>query len=201
MQTNVAILRTGILTLLLCFPAGLFAQATGAVTGTVTTKKAKEVVNVVVYVDGVQGDFKPPSEPSRVDQKNLTFTPHVLPVVKGTTVSFVNSDDVLHNVFSPDECAEKMNLGTWPKGESKTFTFKQAGCHSALLCKVHPEMEGWVVVLDNPFFAKPDSSGKYTIPNVPAGKYTIKTWHQKYSEKSAPVEVKAGGSTTVDLDL
>ena len=60
--------------------------------------------------------FPAPKEHAKIDQMNLVFIPHVLPVLVGTTVDFLNSDAVLHNVFSPDACAEKFNLGTWPQG-------------------------------------------------------------------------------------
>ena len=59
----------------------------------------------------------PPRRPTPLDQRNLVFEPHVLPVLVGTTVDFLNSDAVQHNVFSPDACADKFNLGTWPKGQ------------------------------------------------------------------------------------
>ncbi len=88
----------------------------GDITGNIKTKKAKYKKNAVVYIDKIDGKkFDPPKENQILDQKNLTFVPHVLPVITGTTVDFVNSDDVLHNVFSPDNCVEKFNLGSWPK--------------------------------------------------------------------------------------
>ena len=66
-------------------------------------------------------------EHARMDQKNLMFVPHVLPVLAGTTVDFMNSDDVLHNVFSPDKCCDKFNLGSWPKGQIEILHLQRAG--------------------------------------------------------------------------
>ena len=83
------------------------------------------MVEAVVYVAALPGKSIPaPREHAKMKQKNLVFTPHVLPVLVGTTVDFKNSDAVLHNVFSPDACCDKFNLGTWPQGQSKSQTFE-----------------------------------------------------------------------------
>jgi hypothetical protein len=124
-----------------------------------------------------------------MDQKNLLFAPHVLPVLAGTTVDFVNSDAVLHNVFSPDKCCEQFNLGSWPQGQSRPYTFK-ARCVATLLCKVHPEMEGFIVVVPTPWFAVTDKTGAYSIKDLPDGSYAVKVWHPKFkAEGGGPVTV------------
>ncbi len=131
----------------------------------------------------------------------MTFIPHVLPVLAGTTVDFLNSDDVLHNVFSPDKCAEKFNLGSWPKGQTKSYTFKDAGCTVTLLCNVHPEMEGYVVVLDNPYFAVSSKDGSYAIKDVPAGKYTLKIWHERLKGQDVVIDVPEKQNVTADFEI
>lgn len=171
----------------------------GTIKGKITVKGARDARDVVVYIDKVPGEFKPPKEHAKMDQKNLTFIPHVLPILAGTTVDFHNSDDVLHNVFTPDKCAEKFNLGTWPKGQVRSYTFKQAGCVAVLLCNVHPEMEAWVVVLQNPYFYKTGKDGVFKIENVPAGKYTLKVWHEKLKGKPQEVTVPEKGEVTVNF--
>ncbi len=174
----------------------------GTITGKVKAKGAKNGGNAVIYIDKIAGKtFEPPKEHALMDQKNLTFTPHVLPVLVGTTVDFLNSDDVLHNVFSPDQCTGKFNLGSWPKGQKKSFTFKEAGCTPTLLCNVHPEMEGYVVVVETPYYGVSEQDGSYTIGNVPAGKYTLKIWHEKLKGKDVAVEVPEKGNVTVDFDI
>ncbi|MBI2944461.1 MAG: hypothetical protein HYY25_09675 [Candidatus Wallbacteria bacterium] len=189
-----------ILAMLACAPAAQ-VHAQGTVAGTITMNKQLELPNVVVFLDGVQGTFPAPDKPVEMNQHGLQFIPKVLPIVKGTTVNFLNEDPILHDVFSPDPCAEKLNLGTWPKDIVRTFKFANAGCRSVLLCNIHPGMEGWIVVFDHPFFAKPAEGGRFTIPNVPPGKYQVKTWHKKVKSKGAPVELKAAESVTVDLSL
>jgi len=171
----------------------------GTIKGTVKIKRLRSPKNVVVYIEKMQGEFKPPKEHAVMDQKNMVFLPHVLPVVAGTTVDFLNNDPVLHNVFSPDECADKFNLGTWAAGEVRGYTYKKAGCESVVLCNVHPEMEGWVMVLQNPYFAKTGKDGAFTIENVPAGTYTLKVWHQKAKGPDKKVTVSKTGEVNVDF--
>lgn len=176
--------------------------AAGGIVGTVKAKGAKNGGDAVIYVEKVPGKtFAPPKEHLRMDQKNMTFVPHVMPVLTGTTVDFLNSDDVLHNVFSPDKCAEKFNLGSWPKGQTKSYTFKDAGCNVTLLCNVHPEMEGFIIVLDNPYFAVSAKDGSYAIKDVPAGTYTLKIWHQKLKGADVKVEVPEKQNATVDFEI
>src|ERR1700682_5714629 len=94
------------------------AQCAGAGTikGKVTAHGAKNAGDAVIYVDKIAGKtFPAPKAHAKIDQKNMTFKPRVLPVLAGTTVDFLNSDDVLHNVYSPDKCDGKFNLGSWPK--------------------------------------------------------------------------------------
>ena len=124
----------------------------------------------------------------------------MLPVLKGTTVDFLNSDKLVHNVFTPDEVADKFNLGTWPQGEFRSFTFAKPG-NAVMLCKVHPEMEAWVVVLETPYFALSDKSGAFKIENVPAGEYTLEVWHEKRKGDSQKISVSDQGSVSVEITL
>jgi plastocyanin len=171
----------------------------GDLHGKVVCKGAKDNSDAVVYVAAIPGKtFPPPKEHAKMDQANLVFHPHVLAVEAGTTVDFLNSDAVLHNVFTPDACAEKFNLGTWPKGQTKSFTFKKE-CAAALLCKVHPEMEAFVVVSPTPYFAVTKADGTYRIADVPDGSYTVKVWHPRLKPTQKPATV--AGATAADFEV
>jgi plastocyanin len=167
--------------------------------GTVKTPSGRGAGDAVVYLGEIPGKtFPPPSAHQVVDQKEMVFTPHVLVVLVGTTVDFLNADPLLHNVFSPDKCAEKFNLGSWPQGQVRSYTFKQP-CAATLLCNVHPEMEAFVVAVPTPYFAVTAEDGGYTIAEVPDGAYTVKVWHPKLKETSRQVTV--AGATTADFEL
>ena len=173
-------------------------QQGGIIKGTVNTPWVKRYP-ALVYVDQVKGEFPPPKKNPFMGQKGLVFAPHILPVLKGSTVDFTNDDSVAHNVFSPPGAATRFNLGLYGEGVKKTVTFDNLG-EVPLLCNVHPEMLGYVIVLQNPYFTLTDNSGKYEIKNVPPGTYKLKVWHEKLKETSKEVTVQAGKTITVDFE-
>jgi plastocyanin len=174
------------------------ADAGQSITGQVVTSLPKQHANVVVFLDKVAGSFRPPARPVPMDQKGMKFVPHVLAVQKGQTVIFRNSDNVRHNIFTPD--GDKYNLGTWGQGENKPHTFSATGVYHQL-CNIHPEMGGIIMVLDNPFFTVTGDDGKFVIPSVPPGKYTLKTWGEKLPDSSHEVTVATGAPTTLQIKL
>ncbi len=175
------------------------SQIIGKVNTDVSKTKYKE--NTVVYIEHFDGNFAPPANNPVINQLGLKFLPHVLPVVVGTTVDFINSDDVLHNVFSPDSCADKFNLGTWPKNETNTYKYEKIGCESVLLCNVHPEMEAYVIVLQNPYFTVTDKEGNFNIENIPPGDYTLKVWNEKLKAKEEQITIPESGTIQVNFEL
>jgi plastocyanin len=170
----------------------------GSISGEVAARTPKLRTGVVVHLEGVPGTFRPPAKPTTIDQKGMTFIPHVVALQKGGTVVFHNSDALRHNVFTPD--GDKYNLGTWGQNETKTHTFTATGIFRQL-CNVHPEMSAFILVFDNPFFAVSGADGKFAIDNVPPGTYTLKTWSEKGGETSRSVTVAAGAPTTLKLEL
>lgn len=176
--------------------------ATSAFAGEIKGKVSGVSGVSVVYVDAIAGKtFPAPEKHVVIDQKGLMFHPHVVAIQVGTTVDFLNSDNVAHNVFWPSISGNKKlghNLGTWPKGEKKPFKFDNPGV-VALLCNVHPEMSGYVVVSPTPYFAETDASGDYTIANVPDGSYTVTAWHEGAKNQSKPVKVAGSGSADFTL--
>jgi len=183
----------------------LFANAgrAGSIKGKVTVQGIKSAENIAVYVDTIPGKkFDPPADHVSIDQRKMNFVPHVTVVVQGTTVDFVNSDSVGHNVYWPSIGGNKKlthNLGTWPKGEKKSFQFNDLGAAS-LLCNVHPDMSGFLVIVPTPYSAVTDSDGAYEIKDVPPGSYTLKTWSEDGKVTTQPVTV-ASGAVTADLTV
>lgn len=170
----------------------------GDINGKVTAQGLRSAENIAVYVDAIPGKtFDPPSAHAVVDQRKMTFIPHVIAVLKGTTVDFLNSDAVGHNVYWPSISGNKKlahNLGTWPQNVKKSFTFNDLGA-APLLCNVHAEMSGYVVVVPTPYFAVTSNDGSFEIKNVPPGHYTLKTWSEQGKPATAAVDVAAGAAT------
>lgn len=171
----------------------------GTITGKIKARGVRDARDVVVYLENVAGEFHPPEDKPVLDQKNLEFVPHVLPVLVGTTVLFPNSDNVRHNVFSPSK-TKKFNLGTYASGVVREVTFDKPGV-AVLLCNVHTEMSAYIVVLENPYYALTGPDGCFTIGNIPAGTHTVKTWHAKLKEKKQKGTVTEGATTTVEFEL
>ena len=170
----------------------------GEIKGKVSVQGLKSAENIAVYIDAIPDKkFDGPTAKPLVDQTKMTFVPHVTVVQVGTTVEFLNSDPVGHNVYWPSISGNKKlahNLGTWPKGDKKSFQFNDVGV-AGLLCNVHPEMNGYVVVVPTPYFAQTDKNGNYEIKNVPPGKYTLKTWSEDGKVTTQAVEVTGSGAT------
>lgn len=129
--------------------------------------------NAVVWLEAPQA---PASSPGRIvlDQRNLSFSPHVLAVRVGTTVEFPNNDRVFHNVFSFRD-GKRFDLGMYPVGTKQLVAFDRPGV-SRIFCNIHPNMAAYVVALDTPYFAVADKSGAFTISSVPPGTYTFGAW-------------------------
>jgi plastocyanin len=190
----------------ICAAAALMLSGTPAlsgagasITGTVTVTGAASNADAVVYVQ--QTKDTAPAAKAEMNQLKMQFIPHVLPVVSGATVTFLNSDPTAHNVFSPDN--EKFNLGTWHQGTTKEYAFDKCTkfpCVYTLLCRVHAEMEGYIVVLQNPHFAVSGKDGRYAIEGVQPGSYTLAVWHQKAKAQPKPVTVGVKPAT-VDFVL
>jgi len=171
-----------------CFIISYSSFAAGSdIKGTVKTRDGA-LSDVVVYIEKIEGKtFPPPSQPALMDQKDLTFVPHVLPVMAGTTVNFPNSDITRHSVFSPSQ-AKKFDFGTYSQGSVKSIVFDKPGKVS-LLCHVHPEMSAFIFVVETPYFALTNENGNYMISNVPAGKYKLSVWHEWAKPKTQQVIV------------
>ena len=105
----------------------------------------------------------------------MTFVPHVIVVQQGTTVEFLNSDPVGHNVYWPSISGNKKlahNMGTWPQGAEEVVPIQRSR-RASLLCNVHPEMSGYVVVAPTPYFAVTDKDGNFDNQGCSPGHYTI----------------------------
>ena len=182
--------------LAVCLSAGIADAQTGSLTGRVAVKGLPASPDVVVSLEAPGLKVTPPARPVAIDQKRKRLLPEFVPVVTGTTVQFLNSDSVQHNVFSPEG---HYNLGTWRRG-SRDHTFTKHGVY-VQLCRLHPEMQAIVVVLDTPYFTIADRTGAFEINKVPPGKYTLVAWSDGFKAARQPVSIPPADRIAVSITL
>ncbi len=170
----------------------------------------KELADVIVMLKGVPAKAADASKPPTVlDQKGGLYVPQIVVIQTGQTLLVRNSDPTMHNVAvdftakaNMDAWWEKSNQTQMSGGADLTYTFTAPENFMKYHCDAHPWMFAWVTVVDNPYFAVTGPDGKFTIKNVPPGKYTISALHYKLAHTGVDkqVEVKDGGAT-VDLRI
>lgn len=130
--------------------------------------------NAVVWLEAPNAPASRAGQKAVLDQRNLSFFPRVLAVRVGTVVEFPNSDRVFHNVFSFRD-GQVFDLGLYPVGAVRRVTFDRPGV-SRLFCNIHPNMAGYVIAVDTPYFGVSDEVGAFTIPAVPPATYVYRAW-------------------------
>jgi plastocyanin len=160
-------------------------------------RKATDLSDVVVYLDGVKQRAKPTT--TSMLMKGKSFSPRVVVVAVGGTVEFPNEDPIFHNVFSVSG-ENRFDLQLYKRPQSGSWVFQHPGV-ARVYCNIHPQMSGVVVVRDNPYFTKAAQDGSFTIEGVPAGKYVLKAWYERAEEATAEVTVPAEGRTGTQLIL
>jgi plastocyanin len=150
--------------------------------------------DVFVYVKSGLGNvrYEPPTEPAVLDQVRCMYRPTVLGVQVGQPLTIRNSDKTLHNVHALPDKSSGFNIGMPSKGMTATRKFSEPEVLVRIKCDVHPWMEAYVGVVDNPFFAVTHVSGQYRIGGLPPGTYTIEAVHPKLGRRSREVTVAAG---------
>ena len=156
----------------------------------------------VVYLDPApRAAFERADETRpRMDQRDETFEPHVLPIVVGTTVDFPNNDHTYHNVFSLSK-TKTFDLGRYAAGRSKSVRFDRPGI-VRVFCDIHSHMSAFILVFAHRFFSLSDKDGVYRLENVPPGTYTVVAWNESAPLESRRVVVPdAGGEVEVNFAL
>lgn len=173
----------------------------GKKAGTEDTIVSKEgqVQNVFVYVKaGLEGKkFDTPAEHVTIDQHGCQYTPHVLGIMVGQTLDVKSSDETLHNIHCLAKDNGEFNFAQ-PAPGVREKSFRKPEKAVKFKCDVHPWMNAYIWVMDNPYFAVSDKAGAFTIKGLPDGAYTLGAWHETFGEQEAKIEVK-GGAATADF--
>ena len=149
--------------------------------------------NVFVYVkDGLGGrTFQAPQQAVVLDQKGCHYRPHVFGVQVGQPLQIVNSDPTLHNIHAIPKANQEFNTGQPIQGMKFDHTFTAKEVMVPFKCDVHGWMNAYAGVLDHPFFATTDTSGKFELKGLPPGDYTIEAWHEKLGTQEQKITVGA----------
>jgi plastocyanin len=156
--------------------------------------------HVVVYLEGEQpAPASVPAVPitTVMEQQNRRFSPDLVVVPAGSAVSFPNFDPIFHNVFSLSK-PKSFDLGNYPKGQTRTVTFSKPGLVS-VYCHLHPNMAGTILVAPNQWAARADASGRFVLPDVPPGKYSVVAWHKTGGTFRKTIEVLGGRDSEINF--
>jgi plastocyanin len=185
--------RTVVLAALLLVAGPGFATSVSFV---VLKKDGKPLVGAVMTAEPESGKATPPApQKAVVDQVELSFVPDVTVIPVGSSVSFPNSDQVSHQVYSFSP-ARRFQLPLYRGQTHAPVLFDQPGIVT-LGCNIHDNMAAFIVVTAAPFFGRTDERGGWTIPNLPEGTYRIKVWHALLSDSTKMLErsVRVGGGS------
>ena len=186
------LLTTAILCLLICNP---LANA-GTLTGKVQSIGPEPVV---IWVEGIHGNFSPSSKKPSINHKNKNFDPAILIIMKGTTVDFPNSDDIFHSAYSESK-SNPFDLGIYGPGNDQHMTFNNPGLVK-VFCHIHDHMYTFIHVVNNPFFTTVNESNEYTIPDIPKGTYRVKTWKTPRSYDTKTITINGDEMVSLNFRL
>jgi plastocyanin len=161
-------------------------------------RKAADTADAVVWVEGPTARL-PKAAGATVTMKGKAFEPRVSVVEVGASVEFPNQDALFHNVFSVSG-DNRFDLQLYKKPKSASKVFEHPGI-VRIYCNIHPQMSGFVIVRDNPYWARVGADGSYSIPNVPAGSWLVKAWHERSGESSETVQLADSGSVNASFQL
>jgi plastocyanin len=157
---------------------------------------AFERSHVVVYVEG---NLPSKAVSTELSQEDRRFSPDLVVVPAGSTVSFPNMDPIFHNVFSLSK-PKSFDLGNYPKGHTRTVVFTKPGI-VFVDCHLHPNMSAVIVVTPNSWSTKVDASGSFVLPKLPPGTYTVVAWHKSAGFFRKSVRVTETGSASVEFTI
>jgi uncharacterized membrane protein/plastocyanin len=156
--------------------------------------------NVFVWISDLQGwTDPPPQQEVVVDQRGCMYAPRVVGVQVGQSITFLNSDPVMHNVHSYGEQNQSFNAPMPGKDQKITRTFDAPEVMVKMKCDIHPWMTAYVGVVPHPYYAVTGTTGEFTFDKVPPGEYTIEAWHEVYGKKTQHVSLAAKGAATTEL--
>lgn len=161
------------------------------------------IINAVVYAEPVGKPVTKLNSQVAIEQKNKTFIPLVTVVQTGTNINFPNRDLVRHHVYSFSP-AKTFELKLYSGVPANPVLFDMPGT-VVLGCNIHDTMLAYIHIVDTPYFAKTDHTGKAKLNELPAGQYIVKVWHYATVKENMITEqataIKASETIEFKLDI
>lgn len=163
------------------------------------TLSPADMANAVVYFTPAAGGAR--AQPGRftIYTHNKQFEPESLVVPVGSTISFPNQDEILHNVFSVTP-ASSFDLGLYGEGKSAQYVFRKPGL-VLINCNVHHAMQANVLVVETPYVARVDASGRFELAGLPAGPGTLTVWHPRAAAQTQALDLPLDAALNLKLAL
>jgi plastocyanin len=175
-------------------------HATPVTTETVVTGANNTLENVVVYISAGGDDANAPSQAVTFTQKGCQYLPHVIALHTGQALQVVNSDQTSHNIHPLAKVNREWNKSQPPGSPAIQEKFDSPEFIS-VKCNIHPWMHGWFVVLKTNHYSISGDNGGFSLPNLPAGKYTVTAWHEDYGTQTQDVTITGNETKSIDFSF
>lgn len=180
-------------------PSCAKAYTTPPTTETVVSGPGNGLGNVVVYISaGANDEGTVPPQAITFDQHNCRYVPHVIALHVNQELKVVNSDQTSHNIHPLAKVNREWNKSQPPGTPPLSEKFDKEEMIS-VKCNVHPWMRGYFAVLKTNHYSISKDDGSFTLPDLPAGKYTLTAWHEDYGTQTAEVTISGNESKKVDF--
>lgn len=159
------------------------------------------LANVIVHIVGglPKREYPVPTTAVELTQQGCQYAPHVFGIRAGQPLKVLNPDTALHNVKTMSKINPPFNMSMISSVKEKTVVFNKPEFVIPIQCDVHPWMNAYCAVMDNPFFAVSGKDGKFTIPDLGPGTYEVEAWHERLGVQKMTVQVGKDEKKTIDF--
>jgi len=154
----------------------------------------------IVFIANGLGDrtFDPPAQPAVIFQKGCLYEPHLLAVRENQPFEVVNDDPTSHNIHPTPANNREWNKAELP-GAKVEEAFAREEIAIPVKCNIHPWMHGTFAVMKTSHYALSGDNGDFTLPDLPAGKYTVTAWHESYGTQTQEVTISGSEKKSVNF--